>query len=126
MSERVRAIAVTGSASGIGAAVRTLLSAGGARVIGVDRRAAEVIADLSREADRTAAVAAVTAACAGVLDGLVTSAGFGSGFDEPTQIRVNYFGTVGLLAGLRPCLARAAASSAVAVASDALAAVPGD
>ena len=123
--DRVRTIAVSGSASGIGAAVRTLLSAGGARVIGVDRREAEVIADLSRAADRATAIAAVEEACAGVLDGLVTCAGIGSGFDEPARIRVNYFGTVDLLAGLRPSLARAGSPAAVAVASNAMTAVPG-
>jgi NAD(P)-dependent dehydrogenase (short-subunit alcohol dehydrogenase family) len=125
MNERVRTIAVTGAASGIGAAVRMLLSAEGARVIGVDQRDADVVADLSCEAGRVTAIGAVEEACAGVLDGLVTCAGIGSGFDEAAKIQVNYFGTVGLLAGLRPSLARAPSPAVVAVASNAMTAVPG-
>ena len=120
-----RTIVVTGSASGIGAATCELLRAGGARVIGVDRHEADVVADLSLATGRAAAVAAVEAACAGVLDGLVTCAGIGPGFDAPVQVRVNYFGTVALLAGLRASLARAPSPAAVAVASNAMTAMPG-
>ena len=42
----MRVIAVTGSASGIGAALRARLETAGERMIGVDRRDAEVIAEL--------------------------------------------------------------------------------
>ena len=45
-----RLIAVTGSASGIGAAIRARLERDGARVLGVDIRDAEVVADLSTAA----------------------------------------------------------------------------
>ncbi|MGE5134001.1 MAG: hypothetical protein ACM32E_13985 [Gemmatimonadota bacterium] len=45
---------MTGSASGIGAAVRSLLAADGCQVIGVDQRDAEVIADLATPAGPTA------------------------------------------------------------------------
>ncbi|MGH7899301.1 MAG: hypothetical protein ACREQQ_15200 [Candidatus Binatia bacterium] len=64
----MREIAVTGSASGIGAAIRARLEADGAKVIGIDLRDAEVIADLSRSGDRRTAVAAVRSACNGCLE----------------------------------------------------------
>ena len=50
-------IAITGSAGGIGAATRARLEADGHRVIGVDVRDAEVIADLATAAGRGAMVA---------------------------------------------------------------------
>ena len=45
-----RTIAVSGTASGLGLAVRQRLEAAGDRVVGVDLRDAEVIADLERAA----------------------------------------------------------------------------
>jgi len=47
--------AVTGSASGIGAAIRARLEAEGDTVIGVDLRDAEVTADLATPAGRAQA-----------------------------------------------------------------------
>ena len=47
---------VTGSASGIGAAVRTRLEAAGHTVVGVDLRDAEIQADLSKADGRAAAL----------------------------------------------------------------------
>ena len=71
----MRTIVITGSAGGIGAATRARLEKEGHRVIGVDVRDAEVIADLSTPAGRAAMVDAVGAACDGKLDGLVAGAG---------------------------------------------------
>ena len=71
----MRTIVITGSAGGIGAATRARLEKEGHRVIGVDVRDAEVIADLSTPAGRAAMVDAVGAACDGMLDGLVAGAG---------------------------------------------------
>ena len=50
----MRTVAITGSASGIGAATRTRLEAAGAHVIGIDLRDAEVIADLTTAGGRAA------------------------------------------------------------------------
>ena len=50
---------VTGSASGIGAAVVKSLQASGHRVIGVDRQQADVVADLSSAEGRASAVARI-------------------------------------------------------------------
>ena len=60
--------AVSGSASGIGAAVRSRLERQGDRVIGIDVRDAEVEVDLSTEGGRKAAIAGVEERCGGRLD----------------------------------------------------------
>ena len=46
-SNKERTIAITGSASGIGASLRRSLESDGANVIGIDLNDADVIADLS-------------------------------------------------------------------------------
>lgn len=110
-------VCITGSAGGIGAATRARLEAAGHRVVGVDIRDAEVIADLATDAGRSAMVAAVEAATGGVLDGLVVGAGL-QGADPGQVVAVNYFGAVATLEGLRPLLARSEGASAVAIASN--------
>src|SRR4051794_34838286 len=113
------AIAFTGSAGGMGVATRALLEAQGHRVIGVDLHDAEVIADVSTADGRAAMVDGVTKACSGVLDGLVAAAGIASnGANEEHVVSTNYFGAVAALEGLRPCLARGANSSAIAISSN--------
>lgn len=121
----VRVVAVTGSASGIGAAVRSQLEAAGCRVIGVDLRDAEVIADLSEPAARTAAATGLAGACAGHLDGLVCCAGIGP-HARPAEliVKVNYFGAVELLDAMLPALATGTRPSAVVIASNSAGIVP--
>ena len=115
----MRVIAVTGSASGIGAAVCTRLEAAGARVIGVDRRDAEVIADLGQPEGRAAAVAGVQAVSAGRLDGLVACAGVGPQAEPASAIvSINYFGARDVMTALRPTLAAGSRPAAVAVSSN--------
>jgi NAD(P)-dependent dehydrogenase (short-subunit alcohol dehydrogenase family) len=111
-------IAVTGCASGIGAALRTRLERDGARVVGVDLRGAEITADLATVEGRRHAVTAVREAADGRLDGLVTCAGLGPQVaDWPLIVSLNYFGSQALLAGLRDALA-ATRGAAVAVSSN--------
>ena len=105
--------AISGSASGMGAATRRRLEAGGRRVIGVDLRDAEVVADLATAEGRGEAVAAVIDASDGVLDGAVTAAGLGPPVDGELIARVNYFGSVALLEGLRPALAASGGAQVV-------------
>jgi NAD(P)-dependent dehydrogenase (short-subunit alcohol dehydrogenase family) len=115
----VGCVAVTGSASGIGAAVRARLERAGARVLGVDLRDAEVIADLGTSEGRTAATAGVLAAADGRLDGLVACAGLGPHVELwSTIVSVNYFGAQALCDGLRPALAAAKPAAAVIVSSN--------
>jgi len=115
----MRNTAVTGSASGIGAAIRARLEREGHRVIGVDLRNAEVIADLATAAGRDAAIAAVEERCGGRLDGLVVCAGVGPHVgDAALIVSLNYFGAQRLLDGLRPALAHGDAPAAVAISSN--------
>lgn len=80
MSES-RRILVTGSASGIGAALAEQLRAQGDEVIGLDRHEAEIVCDLADEARIAAALEAVE----GPLDGLALVAGL-PGTAEPCAI----------------------------------------
>jgi NAD(P)-dependent dehydrogenase (short-subunit alcohol dehydrogenase family) len=118
--------AVTGSASGIGAATSSRLEAAGHRVIGVDRESAEVVADLGSCAGRAAAAAAITEICASRLDGIVTCAGLAGLPGRPSSllVRVNFFGTVELVTALREPLARAG-GSVVAMSSNSTTCQPG-
>ena len=111
--------AVTGAASGIGAAIAARLRAEGAEVIGVDLRDAEVWADLSTPAGRLAAVTGVLDRSGGKLDRLVACAGLNTHVQPMHLIpAVNYFGAVATLDGLLPALARGAEPAAVAIASN--------
>src|SRR5262245_16952807 len=112
-------VALSGSASGIGRALRERLERCGQSVIGVDLREAEIVADLGSPAGRTTAVDGVLSACGGVLDGVVACAGLGPQHDDPAAIvAVNYFGAAAFLDGLRPALAAGREPAAVAVSSN--------
>ena len=117
-------VAVTGSASGIGAAVRSLLTADGCQVIGVDQRDAEVIADLATPAGRAAAAAALASACGGRLDGMVCCAGLGPVCPPALIAAVNYFGAVELLDAMLPALSAGDRPAAVVIASNSASLVP--
>jgi NAD(P)-dependent dehydrogenase (short-subunit alcohol dehydrogenase family) len=111
------AVVVTGSASGLGAALRRRLESAGQRVIGIDRRDAEVVEDLGRPQGRARAVAAAREAAPQGLAGVVSCAGLGP-YDEARAItRVNFFGAVAILDGLRDALAGGEAPAAVAISS---------
>lgn len=123
----MRTVAITGAASGIGAATAARLTGQGDRVIGIDLHGAEVTADLGTVDGRRAAIDAVTAASGGALDGLVTCAGLGGLPGRPASllVSVNYFGTVELLAGLRPLLAAGHEAAAIAISSNSTTCQPG-
>jgi NAD(P)-dependent dehydrogenase (short-subunit alcohol dehydrogenase family) len=117
----MRTIAVTGSASGIGAAIARRLTDEGARVVGVDLQNAHVTADLSTVSGREAACAGVAALCGGRLEGLVVCAGLGPQVaDHAAIVSVNYFGAAALLDGLREQLACGTSPAAVAIASNSM------
>ncbi|HMQ28212.1 MAG TPA: hypothetical protein PKA98_19640, partial [Acidimicrobiales bacterium] len=121
-------IAITGSASGMGAATTARLRADGHTVIGVDLHDADVEADLGSPEGRQAAIDGVLAASGGVLDGFVPFAGLGPLPDRPDPIvvSVNYFGAITLLEGLRPALAAAPdGAAAVAISSNSTTCQPG-
>jgi NAD(P)-dependent dehydrogenase (short-subunit alcohol dehydrogenase family) len=117
-------VAITGAAGGIGSALRTRLEADGHRVIGIDVRDAEVLADLATPEGRAAMLEAVTEQADGALDGLVAAAGV-THDDGALVTSINYFGAVATLDGLRPLLAGRPGASAVAVSSNSTTTQPG-
>ncbi len=111
---RDRTYAVTGAASGIGAATAHYLRERGARVIACDLRDGDVLADLATGQGRAALVEGVRGLCGGRLDAVVANAGGGP---AETMLALNYFGAVATLEGLRPLLQASPAPSAVVVSS---------
>lgn len=118
-------ICVTGTASGIGAATKALLEANGHRVIGVDMRDADVVGDLSKPADRERIVAEVTAACGGVLDGLVPCAGLSTPAPNALIVSVNFYGTLAVVNGLRGVLSKGTDPAVVMISSNSTTMTPG-
>ena len=118
---------VTGSASGMGAATKARLEAAGQRVIGVDLRDADVVADLSTAEGRQAAIDAVAERAGSAIDGLVTWAGVAGLSHLPGGLlaSVNYFGSVSLIEGLRPLLAQGDLPAVVAISSNSTTCQPG-
>ncbi|MEU8706856.1 SDR family oxidoreductase [Streptomyces sp. NPDC048565] len=110
-----RTVVITGSGSGIGAALTALLRAQGDRVIGVDLRGGEIDADLSTPEGRTAAAAAAGEVAGGVVDVVVTCAG--TSVPGTAMVTVNYFGTTEFLTALRPALAKAEQPRVVVIGS---------
>jgi NAD(P)-dependent dehydrogenase (short-subunit alcohol dehydrogenase family) len=98
-----RTYVVTGSASGIGQATALLLRERGARVIGVDLRDADVLADVASADGRAALVSGVVAAAGDAIDALVICAGVAN--DPVAAIAINHFGAVATIEGLQPLLA---------------------
>jgi NAD(P)-dependent dehydrogenase (short-subunit alcohol dehydrogenase family) len=109
-----RTYAVTGSASGIGAATTAYLRARGDRVISCDLRDADVRADLASREGRAALLDGVTRLCGGRLDGIVANAGGGP---PETMLSLNFFGAVATVERLRPLLGASAAPRAVLISS---------
>ena len=98
-------VVISGSASGIGLATKQTLESQGDRVIGIDVRDADILADLSTPEGRRSAVEQALDATSGAIDGVVLCAGL-SGVNTPpdTTLSVNYFGSVELFDALRPAM----------------------
>ena len=122
-----RTIAVTGSSSGIGAAVSDQLRLAGYRVIGVGRRDADVVADLGTPEGREHAIAEITRLSEGRLSGFLPCAGLAAANERPGAllVSVNYFGAITLLEGLRPALEAAGNASVILMSSNAAVTQPG-
>ena len=106
---------ITGAASGIGLATRTLLESRGDTVIGVDLHDSDVVADLSTVEGRATLVTEVERISGGRIDAVHAVAGLA--LPVAATVAINYFGTLATLEGLRPLLGGSAAPRAVAVAS---------
>ncbi|MGZ4715923.1 MAG: SDR family oxidoreductase [Acidimicrobiales bacterium] len=118
MSDAAGHTVVTGSASGLGAALVGLLTREGRTVIGIDRHDADIVADLATVDGREAAIAEVVARSGGRLDGVVSCAGVSPLHPDPAAVvSVNWFGAMAMLEGLLPALARGTNPAAVAISS---------
>lgn len=105
MGIAMRTFAITGGATGIGAELKSQLLAAGERVISVDIKEGDVIADLSTEAGREAAIDGVRELAPQGLDGFIPCAGLPPVAAPFSLIaRVNYFAVVATVEGLRSLL----------------------
>lgn len=93
--------AMTGGATGIGAAIRQQLVAARHEVIVVDIKDADIVADLSTADGRAAAVAGIRERAPQGLDGFIPCAGVGPQVAPPSLVaKINYFGTVATFEGV--------------------------
>lgn len=115
----MRNIIISGSASGIGLACMEKFKSLGERVIGIDIRDADIIADLSTPDGRQHAITQALALTDNQIDGLILSAGV-SGMQHTGDFTVslNYFGSVNLFDGLRPAMEGRPNSCAIGLVSN--------
>jgi len=107
MERCVGTYVVTGGVTGIGCAIKSALREAGHDVIVVDIKNEDIVADLADVDGRLAAIDAVGKRAPDGLDGLITSAGVGAHVADVASIaRINYFGTVDVVAGLEPLLVK--------------------
>ncbi len=113
-------VVVTGSASGLGAAVVRRLRAAGRSTIGIDVQPGDLVdllADLGTPDGRANALEAIAEAT-DALDGLVSCAAVSPIHPDPaTVVSVNAFGALAVLDELLPLLARGTDPAAVAISS---------
>lgn len=128
----MKTIAITGAASGIGAATAARLTSEGHRVIGVDINESDVlpsvvVADLATRDGRRAAIDGILERCDGKLDGLVPCAGLSGLPDRPGSLLVslNFFGSIELIEGLHEALAASGEASVVLLCSNSTTTAPG-
>ena len=96
---------ISGSASGIGACVKSRLEGQGYKVIGIDLKNADINADLSTPSGRASAIDDALKLSGGKIDRLVLAAGLGGHLDDGQLVaKVNYFGCITLLDGLKDAL----------------------
>ena len=97
---------ITGAASGIGACVKARLEAQGYDIIGIDLNGETISADLSTAEGRQTAIDETLKLSGGKIERLVLAAGLGGHLEDGALVaRVNYFGAVALLDGLKDALA---------------------
>ena len=99
--------AITGGATGIGAALKEQLRERGEKVIVVDIQQADVQADLSTPKGRLAAIEGIQSAAPEGLDGVILCAGLGAHVSPSSRvIKVNYFGVTAVTEGVRDLVAK--------------------
>lgn len=99
--------AMTGGATGIGAAIKERLRKEGHQVVVVDLKDADINADLSSPQGRQAAIDGIREVASDGLDGFIPCAGLGPNVQPLSLIsRVNYFAVVATIEGLRDLLVK--------------------
>lgn len=99
--------ALTGGATGIGAAIKKRMIKNGHDVIMIDLKDADIEADLSTEAGRSAAINGIRAAASEGLDGLITCAGLASHIpDHALVTSVNFYGSTTIVDGVKDLIAK--------------------
>lgn len=96
--------AITGGASGIGAAVKNLLLERKHSVISIDVREADITADLSTESGCQQAIDILKQKAPSGLDGFVPCAGVGPNISGDILVALNYVGVVRMTEGAMPLL----------------------
>lgn len=101
----MRTYAMTGGATGIGAELKQQLLSAGHKVISVDIKEGDILADLSTAEGRQAAIEGVRALAPDGLDGFIPCAGLPP-VAKPLSLiaKVNYFAVVATVEGLRDLL----------------------
>lgn len=110
-----RTYVITGTATGIGAAAAQILRERGERVIGIDVKDADVIADLSTREGRRTAVEQAISLSDGKIDAVIANAGLSA--PSAVTMAVNYFGATELLEALLPTLSASEAPRAAVTSS---------
>ena len=100
---------------GIGKATAALAEAHGWQPIRADLNEGDVKADLATPQGRAAFVDGVTALVGDRLDAAIACAGVA--LPTPLTVKVNYFGAIATLEGLRPLLAKGTLPRAVGISS---------
>ena len=101
----MKTYAMTGGASGIGSEVKKQLIQNGFKVIDVDIRDSDIIADLSTNEGRQAAISGIRSALSDGLDGFIPCAGLGAHTEDAQKItEVNFFAVVTIIEGIRDLL----------------------
>ncbi len=96
---------ITGAASGIGACIKARLTQQGYDIIGIDLKGETISADLSTREGRQNAIDKALELSGGKIDRLVLAAGLGGHLEDGQLVaRVNYFGAIELLDGLKDAL----------------------
>lgn len=114
-----RTYLVTGAASGIGRATAGYIRARGHTVVGADLNDTDVVVDLATPTGRSELVDRVREVVVDRLDAVIACAGIAE--PTPRTVRVNFFGAVATMTGLRPLLVSGNNPAAVVVDSSACA-----
>ncbi|GMO33820.1 MAG: SDR family oxidoreductase [Termitinemataceae bacterium] len=117
--------AITGIASGIGRATADLLKKDGHTIIGIDKRDADIIADLSTSKGRQFAIKQTLKMADNKLDGAVLAAGLGPlpGIEKEIA-EVNFNGVVELAESWQPAFKAAGNAHVVAFSSNSATIIP--